>query len=1526
MRICVIGPAGEQRERLRDVAAEGGGLVLTGTTPVDCGRMFTEGTCDLVLIDASGETAAISICREIARERNDHRPYILVVNLPPGAAFAALALEAGADDVLSPPLDAARVATRLEVARWRVARRAEVDGARAEAEARYRTLFDQKLDAVFVLDEAGRYLDANEAACAMTGYSREELLSMTAHDVVDPGELAERPFQLPYLAGGGALTGVERRIRRKDGAFVDCETSISGMPDGRILAITRDVSERKRYEAALRDSEARFRAFYEKTPVMLHSIDADGRIVAASDYILGALGYEREEVLGKFSTDFLTPESAERARTIAIPEMLRTGSYWNAPGQMVKRNGELIDILTSSFMLTDEDGRHLQSLAVSIDVTAQRKAERALRDSEERLRLILEACPDLVGWIDQQGRLLFANAAHLPALGLDPAELAGQSMLDFVHPDDVADVVGGMQRLAAGEPTDRDGVVVRFRRADGSWAHLEMRARALRGADGKPTGIIVVSRDVSERLAHEEVIRAAAAFRDLVMESSTNAIYALDLEGRFTFANGRTMEITGFPEAEMIGQPFSELFEPEPLALVSEQFAKAAVQGERVREFEVELRQKNGSHAVITFSIAPLVKDGIITGVVGTAEDITARKRALEALQERERALTTLMANLPGTAYRCLNDRDWTMELLSDGCFALTGYPASGFLAPGGLTLAALMHPDDRDRVWEGVQAAVARRQPFELNYRISTAWGEERRVWERGQGVFDDSGELLALEGFIMDVTERERALTMLHESEERYRRLVELSPNAVVVHQGGTIGYANAEALRLLGAQGLADVAGRALTDFIDLEPLARARAAATEQSEANAAVFVEVQVKRLDGTPLDVELSSGPAMFGGLLATQTVVRDVSERKRAEEALRQSEERYRRLVETAPLAIVVHVDGILQYANATARGMLRLPPGQDVAGMRLRNFVSPDSTDGLSEQREMLRQGVSVFPTEVRRLVRMDGEVYEGELTAAATIFEGRPAVQVVVRDLTDQRRAEEVVRQSSEQYRRLVQMSPVAMAVVQDVRITYANVECLRVFGAPSLEQAAGRHLFDFVADESREEGERWVANFLATRAQTGPFEALARRWNGETFTAEVSAATISYDGAPAVLIVVRDLSEQKRAEEVRLAFERRMLESQKLESLGVLAGGVAHDFNNLLVAIMGNASLSLMEVGESSPLRPYLEDIETAAQRAADLARQMLAYSGKGRLAISSVQLNELVGEMGKLVSVSIPKKVMLEWQLAEGLPPVEADATQLRQVVMNLVINAAEAIGDREGVVRVSTGAVTASRGYLESTFMPLEGIAEGEYVYFEVADTGAGMDRETMERIFEPFFTTKFTGRGLGMAAVLGIVRGHRGAIRVESGKGQGTTIRVLLPPADAAPRTEEPLPAPAQPVASRGRVLVVDDEASIRAVASRMLGRMGFEVVAVADGAAGVEHFRGHHEGLALVLVDLTMPQMGGVEAFAEMQAVSPRIPVVVMSGYSEQETLGMFSGARPRAFLQKPFSLAAVEAALREALAPGG
>ncbi len=414
-------------------------------------------------------------------------------------------------------------------------------------------------------------------------------------------------------------------------------------------------------------------------------------------------------------------------------------------------------------------------------------------------------------------------------------------------------------------------------------------------------------------------------------------------------------------------------------------------------------------------------------------------------------------------------------------------------------------------------------------------------------------------------------------------------------------------------------------------------------------------------------------------------------------------------------------------------------------------------------------------------------------------------------------------------------------------------------------------------------------------------------------------------------------VSDITERKKIEEGRLEFERKLLQTQKLESLGILAGGIAHNFNNLLMAILGNAELALADLSPLSPARASLLEIEAATRRAADLARQMLAYSGKGRFVLERLDLNALVREMSHLLEVTLSKKAVLKYNFADPLPPIEGDPTQIRQVVMNLLTNASEAVGETSGMVALSTGAMTCDRAYLEA----LDPAAfagddapppEGTYVFLEVADTGCGMDAETLRRAFDPFFTTKFTGRGLGLAAVLGIVRGHKGAVKVYSEPGRGTTFKVLFPAAEGA--AEKPDAAAEHlPPAWRGSgvVLVADDEETVRAITRRQLERLGFEVRTAADGEETLERFQAEAGRIACVLLDLTMPKLGGEEVFRELRRLRPDVRVILMSGYNEQDATQRFTGKRLAGFLQKPFRARELAAKLEEILGgappgPGG
>jgi signal transduction histidine kinase len=379
------------------------------------------------------------------------------------------------------------------------------------------------------------------------------------------------------------------------------------------------------------------------------------------------------------------------------------------------------------------------------------------------------------------------------------------------------------------------------------------------------------------------------------------------------------------------------------------------------------------------------------------------------------------------------------------------------------------------------------------------------------------------------------------------------------------------------------------------------------------------------------------------------------------------------------------------------------------------------------------------------------------------------------------------------------------------------------------------------------------------------------------------------------------------------EERARQDERLRQSQKMESIGILAGGVAHDFNNLLTGVLGNASLALDYLPESSPVRRPIQDVVEASERAAHLTRQLLAYAGKGRFVVEEIDLSQQIRQIAALIHTSIPNAVQVQLNLADNLPCIEADASQLQQVVMNLIINGAEAIAEGQtGTVIVTTGVQEASEKYLRSMEFdpPMD---PGRYVFMEVIDSGVGMDAEMQAHIFDPFFTTKFAGRGLGLAAVLGIIRGHAGALKIYSTPGRGTTFRVLFPVSKNRDQvTKAEAVDDAHALNGGGTVLVIDDEALVRNVAKAALERSGYAVQVCADGRAGIEAFRTTAAGVSVVLLDMSMPNMSGEETYKRLMEIKSDVKVVLSSGYSEKEAVSRFAGKGLAGFIQKPYSSA--------------
>ncbi|MDX8413098.1 MAG: transporter substrate-binding domain-containing protein [Mariprofundales bacterium] len=419
------------------------------------------------------------------------------------------------------------------------------------------------------------------------------------------------------------------------------------------------------------------------------------------------------------------------------------------------------------------------------------------------------------------------------------------------------------------------------------------------------------------------------------------------------------------------------------------------------------------------------------------------------------------------------------------------------------------------------------------------------------------------------------------------------------------------------------------------------------------------------------------------------------------------------------------------------------------------------------------------------------------------------------------------------------------------------------------------------------------------------------------NGEKIstTAAFSVQKHANGTADSYAVIAHDIRQE-------LQQQQRIEHTQRLESLGILAGGIAHDFNNILTAIMGNAAMAVQKIeGQPDALPKLLDNIVNSSEKAAELCKQMLAYSGKGKFVIKPLNLSQMVEEVTKLLKVSIAKSVVLKYHLCDPLPSVEADAAQMQQVIMNLVINASDAIGDNSGVISIDTGIMDADRHYLRDTCLD-ENIAEGRYVFLEVSDTGCGMDRATQQRIFDPFFTTKFTGRGLGMSAVLGIIRGHQGTLKLYSEPGRGTSFKMLLPISDHAELTSPQSNATTDGWQGSGTILIVDDEESIRESAAMMLEDMGFATLMAADGIEGVELYRQFQDNITAVLLDMTMPRLDGKGCFSEIIRINPEAKVILSSGYNEQEATSHFSGRGLAGFVQKPYFPETLIKAMQEML----
>jgi PAS domain S-box-containing protein len=718
--------------------------------------------------------------------------------------------------------------------------------------------------------------------------------------------------------------------------------------------------------------------------------------------------------------------------------------------------------------------------------------------------------------------------------------------------------------------------------------------------------------------------------------------------------------------------------------------------------------------------------------------------------------------------------------------------------------------------------------------------------------------------------------------------------------------------------------DVFGYSTKDFLGNSPFDwfddPARISALEQFLATMRAGITTrsvfQAQHKQGHDIWLESVTTPFQGeDGQLRTIIVTHDITQLKAAGDELRRSEDRYRAIAENASdLIAEIDEEGRILFISANCEAIVghtaEALMGQTLWEIGGSVYIHPD------DQRPIAAALDGGIPTDGEgrelefRYRHHDGSWRSLHAKGQAYRRGDTPLrIVVVARDVTEKAQAQQEVRDSEERYRVLAEASQDMISEMDaEGRLIYHSPTLFDVLGYRP-DEVAGTTPFGLVHPEDIE---RVTDGFLAGMEAIGPRKIppyRVRHRDGSWRWVEGSGVAYRAGGGEMRFVAVtRDVTESRRAAQQRQELEERMQRAQKLESLGVLAGGVAHDFNNLLTPILGDASLALLEASSSSPMRTHLRRIQKAAQRAAALTNQMLAYAGAGPLVSEPVDISSLVAEMSQLLETAVSRETVLESDLAPDLPRVMGDGAQLSQVVMNLITNAAEALEPGTGQISLRTGQVDLD----ESTRYQAgsaEEVPEGTYVYFEVTDSGCGMSPETRSKIFDPFFTTKFTGRGLGLAAVLGIVRGHHGTIEIDSELGRGTRIRVLLPSCESSASAEAAQDLTALEWRTGGTALVIDDDDGVRVLAETTLRRAGLTVLGTADGREGIEIFRKHSEEIRIVVLDRTMPSISGEEVFDGIRSVRSDARVILMSGYSEKRAASYFVGKSLSGFLQKPF-----------------
>lgn len=1142
------------------------------------------------------------------------------------------------------------------------------------------------------------------------------------------------------------------------------------------------------------------------------------------------------------------------------------------------------------------------------------RAETNIKDMLEWQKAIFEGSRDAIFISDEQSRFVSVNTAACELTGYSREELLKMRIPDLHEQLDPIAYEPFHKRILQGEKLLTEA---KISRKDGNKINTEFNNTRI--VISGTAYMHTAARDVSERKRAEEALRESELLYRSLINVLPDGVALSDPSGTITFASPQLKSIygAGSPE-EALGTNALQWIAPE-----SREKALKAIQSllkkESWADHDYVLMRKDGSRFCGEIDGALLTDtEGNPKGLVTVHRDISDRKRVEQLMKQQ---VVAMEAASDGMA---ILDSEGKFIFLNDAHAQVYGYALAEELIDK--TWEVLYDEDELKRFHETIMP----------KFWAAGQWHGEAIGCRADKTKFAQEVSLNKLEGgglvcVVRDITDRKLAEDMskqaeraLRESEERFRLLVENAPDAIFVQTNYRFAYVNKEALKLFGAESAEQLLSHPVLDRFhpDYHGQVRQRIKNLNEKKNSVPALEEVYLK-LDGSPVHVEVSAVPMNFLGDAGALIFVRDITERKltaeeskQAEDALRQSEARYRSVLQSANDAIVTaDKDGKITGWNTGAERMFGFSyveaVGEPLTCLMPQRYRA-EHTKGLKMLQSGGNSGV-VGKNIERRGMRKDGSEFPMELSLSTWEAADSQFYTGIIRDITDRKRADAALRESEEKFRALFEESKdmVYFSTVEGrfLEINPAGIELLGYSSKDEILQIDLKHE-GYADSEDKMRFDQQMEN----QGFVKDWEVVLRRQDGRKLTVLETATAVRDENGRTVQYrgFMRDVTKQR-------LLERQFLQAQKMESIGTLAGGIAHDFNNILGIVLGHLALLERTRENEVQFEESIFSINQAVERGASLVRQILTFARKSETELEPVNINAAITELGKMLEETLPKTIEVALQLDKTIPVVSMDPTQLHQTMLNLCVNARDAMNGR-GCLTISTRLVPK-----HDVLARFPKASANHYAQVSVADKGTGMDEETKQKIFEPFFTTKEKGKGtgLGLAVVYGVLQAHSGFVDVETAMNVGTTFHLFFPIPEGILSISEKEPGRQEDL-SRGTetILLVEDEDVLRDLLTKLLEMQGYTVIPACDGDEAVKHFGEHADEIELVLSDIGLPKRSGWDAFKEMQKLDPNVCALLASGYLEPGQKSEILKSGVMRFIHKPYRMDEVLKAVREAL----